>query len=429
MSASEPASAPSSGLTQETTYKPRYLDIGINLADPIFRGQYHGTQRHPDDLSAVVSRAREVGCHKLIVTGSDFTSSRDALEIAKEYPGTVYTTAGIHPCSSAIFSTTHSHIDTNGHTMPCDPDPSKPIPEDDEPDVERTASIIHELRELIEQARSSTSGASPLVAFGEFGLDYDRLHYCSRKIQLHSFAAQLDLALSLRPQLPLFLHSRAAHADFVGLLKEKFGPRLEKLERGAVVHSFTGTAEEMRELMDLGLYIGTNGCSFKTAENCAVVREIHLDRLMLETDGPWCEVRPSHEGWKYLIEQQQLPQLPPKPADAVDASASTAASAEVNSAETTGSSTPSEPTKQQPKGKQQQQQSKKQPKKKEPEVPERYKVVKKEKWVEGAMVKGRNEPCMIERVGKIVAGIKGVSVEEVCEAAWRNTTKVFPVDD
>ncbi|OTB16206.1 hypothetical protein K445DRAFT_317186 [Daldinia sp. EC12] len=420
MSAGEPGSTPASITVNGTAYKPRYIDIGINLADPIFRGQYHGTQRHPDDLSAVVSRAREVGCHKLIVTGSDFISSRHALEVAKEYPGTVYTTAGIHPCSSAIFSTTHSHIDTNGHTMPCDPDPSKPISEDDEPDVERTTSIINELRDLIEQARSSNSGPSPLVAFGEFGLDYDRLHYCSKKIQLHSFATQLDLVLSLKPQLPLFLHSRAAHADFVGLLKEKFGPRLEKLERGAVVHSFTGTAEEMRELMDLGLYIGTNGCSFKTAENCAVVREIHLDRLMLETDGPWCEVRPSHEGWKYLIES-------PKPADVVDTS--TNVSTEANSPETTGTSTPSEPTKQPLKGKQQQQQSKKQPKKKEPEVPERYKVVKKEKWVEGAMVKGRNEPCMIERVGKIVAGIKGVSLEEVCEAAWRNTTKVFPVDE
>ncbi|KAI2467454.1 hypothetical protein F4781DRAFT_433341 [Annulohypoxylon bovei var. microspora] len=402
----------------ETAYKPRYIDIGINLADPIFRGQYHGTQRHPDDLSAVVSRAREVGCHKLIITGSDFTSSRHALEIAREYPGTVYTTAGIHPCSSSIFSTTHSHVDTNGHTMPCDTDPSQPVSEDHEPDTARTASLISELRTLIDEARSSSSnnnstGPSPLVAFGEIGLDYDRLHYCSRKIQLHSFGAQLDLAASLSPQLPLFLHSRAAHADFVALLKAKFGARLERLERGAVVHSFTGTADEMRELMDLGLYIGTNGCSFKTAENCAVVKEIHLDRLMLETDGPWCEVRPSHEGWKYLIE-------PPKPLEAagVDGNA--------NDAGVVANGVPSEPAKQPPKGKQQ---SKKPPKKKEPEVPERFKVVKKEKWVEGAMVKGRNEPCMIERVGKIVAGIKGVTVEEVCEAAWRNTTKVFPVDE
>ncbi|KAI2615112.1 hypothetical protein GGR54DRAFT_614086 [Hypoxylon sp. NC1633] len=408
--------------TDEKPYHPRYIDIGINLADPIFRGQYHGTQRHPDDMSAVVSRAKEVGCQKLIITGSDFTSSRHALEIAKEYPGTVYTTAGIHPCSSSIFSTTHSHVDTNGHTMPCDPDPSQPIPEDHEPDVSKTATIISELQSLIEEARSNsngTTGPSPLVAFGEFGLDYDRLHYCSKKIQLHSFAAQLDLAASLRPQLPLFLHSRAAHADFVALLKDKFGPRLERLERGGVVHSFTGTVEEMRELMDLGLYIGTNGCSFKTAENCAVVKEIHLDRLMLETDGPWCEVRPSHEGWKHLIEA-------PKPA----VEATTTANPDINAitgndAEISGA----EPAKQQQKGSKPKQQQSKKPQKKEPQVPERFKTVKKEKWVEGAMIKGRNEPCMIERVGKIVAGIKGVSVEEVCEAAWRNTTKVFAVDE
>lgn len=225
---------------------------------------------------------------------------------------------------------------------------------------------------------------SPLVAFGEFGLDFDRLHYCSKTIQLHSFQAQLKVAASLEPQLPLFLHSRAAHEDFVRLLKEAFGERLEKLTTGGVVHSFTGTIEEMRELMDLGLYIGINGCSFKTVENCDVVKEVHLDRLMVETDGPWCEVRPSHEGYKYLIEKKDqngaAPEAKPKP---------------------------------------------KKNQKKESEIFERFKTVKKEKWEEGAMIKGRNEPCNIERIAKIVAGIKGVSTEEVCEAAWKNTVKVF----
>lgn len=313
--------------------------------------------------------------------------------------GTVYTTAGIHPCSSAIFSASSKHQDTDGHTMPCDPDPSKPIPEDEEPDHERTLKIISDLQKLIEDARRDAPGA--LVAFGEFGLDYDRLHYCSKKVQLHSFAAQLDLVLAMKPQLPLFLHSRAAHQDFVSLLKQKFGNGLEKLERGGVVHSFTGTAAEMQELMELGLYIGTNGCSFKTADNCDVVKAIHLDRLMLETDGPWCEVRPSHEGWKYLIEPK-----PPSSESTADAAATPPAEGQ-----------PQPPPK-----------KSKKPQKKEPEVPERWKVVKKEKWVEGAMVKGRNEPCSIERVGKIVAGIKGVSIEEVCEAAWKNTTKVFELD-
>lgn len=59
--------------------------IGINLADPIFRGRYHGKQRHPDDLAGVVQRARDVGCTKLIVTGSSFQSSRDALKLAEQF--------------------------------------------------------------------------------------------------------------------------------------------------------------------------------------------------------------------------------------------------------------------------------------------------------------------------------------------------------
>lgn len=242
---------------------------------------------------------------------------------------------------------------------------------------------------------------------GEFGLDYDRLHYCSASLQRHSFEAQLRVASSLQPQLPLFLHSRAAHRDFVDLLKAAFGPKLEKLEKGGVVHSFTGTAEEMTELMELGLYIGINGCSFKTAENCEVVKEVHLDRLMLETDGPWCEVRPSHEGWKYLLQKK------------AEENGTTVTPDAASSPAPSGESTQPQPQKKQGKKNQ----------KKEPELPERWKTVKKEKWTEGVMVKGRNEPCSIERIAKIVAAIKGVSEEEVCEAAWQNTIKVFGLGD
>ncbi|KAK7755866.1 hypothetical protein SLS62_002153 [Diatrype stigma] len=459
-----------------STYRPRYIDIGINLADPIFRGIYHGTQRHPDDLSAVISRAKEVGCQKLIVTGSDLQSSRDALEIAKEYPGTVYTTAGIHPCSSAIFgSNPSSGNGGSSDAANAEPGESEPGPEP-QPDAARTASIISELEALIASARNPPSSPtstspnqekkkkkkSPLVALGEFGLDYDRLHYSPRALQLHAFGAQLDLALRLSPPLPLFLHSRAAHGDFVSLLKAKFGSRLEGLlgrGAGAVVHSFTGTAAELRELLDLGLHIGVNGCSLKTAENCDVVRgAVGLGKIMLETDGPWCEIRPSHEGWRYLVEaakhQQQSAAAGAAAADSagnagppVDLVAPTPPSAATPEFTTAPSETPSgtsTPASASASGatvalntsaipaqkqKQQQKSRKKQPppKKKEPEVPERFPAVKKEKWAEGAMVKSRNEPCMIERVATAVAGIKGVAVEELCEAAWRNTVAVFDV--
>lgn len=76
------------------------------------------------------------------------------------------------------------------------------------------------------------------------------------------------------------------------------------------MHSFTGTIEEMRELVDAGLYIGVNGCSLKTEENLAVVKEIPLNRIMLETDGPWCEIRKSHAGWK-VLEAAGVPDLGP----------------------------------------------------------------------------------------------------------------------
>ncbi|KAJ0125068.1 family hydrolase [Diaporthe amygdali] len=448
-----PSIAPENGaadVTSAPAYRPRYIDvrfpltlstaflhcmrvedpdrpqIGINLADPIFRGVYHGKQRHDDDLSGLVDRARQVGCTKLIVTGSSFKTSREALAIAKEYPGTVFTTAGIHPCSSSIFDPAHPHSheeDGDGeHTPACGPDPDKPIPDDAKAiDPEKTETIISDLRRLVEDARGpgpqqQQQQQRQLVAFGEFGLDYDRLHYCPRSLQLHSFRAQLSLAASLSPQLPLFLHSRAAHGDFVACLKAAFGERLEGLEKGGVVHSFTGTIEEMRELMDLGLYIGLNGCSFKTAENCEVVRAVRLDRLMIETDGPWCEVRPTHEGWKYLVEIDKKEK----------AAAEASEAALRDQANQVNGDTVSPPAAKQPPKKQQ---SIKKPQKKESEVIERFKTVKKEKWVEGAMIKGRNEPCMIERVAKIVAGIKGVSIEEVCEAAWQNTAKVFGIDE
>jgi TatD DNase family protein len=255
------------------------------------------------------------------VTGSDLSESRKAIELSKAHPKIIYATVGVHPCSSLQF--------TKGAS-----------PE----------SHLSELHALASKA--STEGYA--VAFGEIGLDYDRFGLCPKDVQLKYFAAQLDIAVQL--SLPLFLHSRAAHEDFMRLLRE----RLHMLPKRGVVHSFTGTEEEMRELVDMGFDIGVNGCSMKTAENVDVVRKIPLERIQLETDGPWCEMRASHASAGY-----------------------------VDGWEGEGE------------------------------------WVKKEKWAEGKMVKGRNEPCMIGRVAYAVAGIKGVSVEELTERAWENTMRMF----
>ncbi|MCJ1405674.1 hypothetical protein MMC11_008903 [Xylographa trunciseda] len=299
-----------------------FEQVGINLGDPIYRGIHHGKKSHEDDLDEVLQRAVEAGCLKLMVTGSDLTESRNAIQIAEAHPGLCYATVGVHPCSAKSFD------DYSGGP----------------------GALLKDLRALAMEAKKT----GHVTAFGEIGLDYDRLYLSEKEPQLKYFEAQLDIAEEV--QLPLFLHSRAASADFERLL----APRLPRLPKKGLVHSFTGTIEEMERLVALGLDIGVNGCSMKTEENLDVVRAIPLERMQIETDGPWCEMRASHASAKYRTAAPPLP-----------------------------------------------------------------KAVKKEKWQRGLMVKGRNEPATISHVAYVVAGVKGISIEEVCEAAWNNSIKMF----
>jgi len=59
--------------------------IGINLSDPMFAGYYHGKQAHEADLDDVIQRAKDVGCEKFMVTGSDIVESKEAINIARKY--------------------------------------------------------------------------------------------------------------------------------------------------------------------------------------------------------------------------------------------------------------------------------------------------------------------------------------------------------
>ncbi|QVM08888.1 hypothetical protein D8B26_003561 [Coccidioides posadasii str. Silveira] len=306
----------------ESAKQLRYVDIGVNLGDPVFRGDYHGKKVHDDDLRDVIERAVNVGCQKFMVTGSDLQESKHAIQVARDHAGLCFATVGVHPCQAKLF----------------DSYPQGP------------AAYLAEIKALALEAKESGHA----VAFGEIGLDYDRLFLSPKDQQLKYFEAQLDVAVGV--QLPLFLHSRAASEDFERILSS----RLPKLPKGGLVHSFTGTMEEMQRLVALGLDIGVNGCSLKTEENLEVVKAMPLDRIQIETDGPWCEIRPSHASFKYVEDAPTLP-----------------------------------------------------------------KAVKKERWQKGCMVKGRNEPVTISRVAQVIARVKGITVEEVCEAAWNNSIKMF----
>lgn len=235
----------------------KFIDIGANLTDSMFQGVYNNSQKHPEDLDCVLERAWNIGTQRIIVT----VGSKGDLPRAKEIihkDSRLSMTVGIHPTRCNEF-----------------------IENDPEEFYQFLCSEIKESREKVS-------------AIGELGLDYDRLQFCDKETQKKFFEKQLDLADQF--ELPLFLHCRAAHDDlFEILFRNK-----EKIRKGGVVHTFDGTLEQAQAFMDMGLYIGINGCSLKTEDNVKVAAQIPNDRILLETDAPWCEIRPTHAGSKHI---------------------------------------------------------------------------------------------------------------------------------
>lgn len=132
------------------------------------------------------------------------------------------------------------------------------------------------------QELSALSAVPEVVAVGECGLDYFR-NFSPREHQIAAFRRQLDLAASVRK--PVFLHQRDAHDDFLAIMRE-FRPQLF----GGVAHCFTAGTSEARAYLELDLHIGITGwiCDERRGLHLReVVREIPLDRLLIETDAPY----------------------------------------------------------------------------------------------------------------------------------------------
>jgi TatD DNase family protein len=206
------------------------IDIGANLAHDSF----------DDDRDAMMQRAAAAGVTTMIVTGSSDASNRRAAELAKANPGVLYSTAGVHPHHASDYTDASDAL----------------------------------IRELIQQPE--------VVAVGECGLDYFR-NFSPREAQLDAFRRQLEIARDTG--LPVFLHQRDAHDDFIELLE----PALPDLSR-AVAHCFTGEHESLREYLALGLYIGITGwiCDERRGRHLYdIVDVIPDDKLLIETDAPY----------------------------------------------------------------------------------------------------------------------------------------------
>lgn len=217
-----------------------FIDTHAHYFDKRFAGEY------PGGVSGAIAAARKAGCIGVINAGTNRETSLEALSLAEAEPG-FYATVGIHPEDCEALNGT-------------------------------VGEELSHIRSLAAHPKA--------VAIGEIGLDY---HWeIDRKLQRRYFIAQLELARELT--MPVVIHDREAHGDVFDIISDFPDVCI-------VLHSYSGSAEQARQLTAAGRYISFSGVvTFKNArqavESAAVVPP---DLLLVETDAPYLAPHP-HRG-------------------------------------------------------------------------------------------------------------------------------------
>lgn len=195
-------------------------------------------------LEEVLENAKKVGVDKFLVVGWNKESSFKAVEIAHRYEG-IYAAIGFHPTD---------------------------IDDVSEEDYNETMALVNDPK---------------VVAIGEIGLDY---HWVKdpvqRKKQKEWFIKQINFANDHKK--PISIHNREAFEDCLNILKE------HRPQYSGVMHCYSGSVELLRDVLDLGLYIGLDGpLTFTNAKTPKeVCEEVPLNRLLVETDSPYLSPHP-----------------------------------------------------------------------------------------------------------------------------------------
>ncbi|GMM28442.1 3'-5'-exodeoxyribonuclease [Martiniozyma asiatica (nom. inval.)] len=358
-----------------------FYDVGVNITDSMFHGVYHGRPKHASDYKNVLQRAKRFHVEKILLTGSSLEESKRTLDLASElvdsqYPE-LFTTVGVHPCTVLEFlkkpDAAYDEAYYNNH--------------------------LQQLKLLLNNPK--------VKAIGEIGLDYDRLHYTPKKEQLFFFDLQLLLVKEFN--LPLFLHMRAACDDFIDIIRKHIA---NWGKRDLLVHSFTGNLDELQKLIHLEaeyqnqgirIFISVNGAGLREYECLQVVKEIPLNRLMIETDAPWCEIKRTHPSWSYLLPAKEG--FYKKDWDEIELNETKKSQCSGKKSTVTLHDVLPLPVL-------------------KPERVDKFANENGHIW-QDSLVKARHEPCMIGMVAEVIAKVKNIHVDQIIEATWNNSVDVF----
>lgn len=205
-----------------------FYDTHSHIYDEAFAGE--------EDLA--IRRAAEAGVGKIIFPDIDSQTRAHMFSIAERHPGVVFPCLGLHPTS----------VDAGWK-------------EEMERMEEYMSARIH--------------------AIGEIGID---CYWSKEFLKEQEEVFRLQLELAHRTGLPVIIHSRESTELIMNILKD-----CRHLELRGVFHAYSGSIETFRELQKLGdWYVGIGGVlTYKKASIAETVKEIPLERILLETDSPY----------------------------------------------------------------------------------------------------------------------------------------------
>lgn len=198
-----------------------------------------------EDLPSVIQRAKNVGVERVFMPNIDDESLEDMQKVCSLYPGYCFPMLGYHPTSV---------------------------------DASSMAKVLRMKEHLV--------SGHPFIAIGEVGLD---LYWDKTYLREQQLVLDEQIQWALEWDLPMVIHCREAFPELFDVLKPYKNTGLK-----GIFHSFTGTQDEAREALEYDNFmLGINGVvTFKKSSLPEVLKQVPLERLVLETDSPYLAPTP-----------------------------------------------------------------------------------------------------------------------------------------